>query len=353
MIYERIIRPAIFRLSRDDPEKAHEAVLKALHCLGQSEPLAKLVEKYFLANDKKLEQELWGLKFRNPVGLAAGFDKNAIAPRGLASLGFGFLEIGTVTPLLQEGKPRPRIFRFPDDQAIINRMGFNNYGVDAVALILKKAGKLPTPLGISLGKGKDTPLEKAVDDYICVLRKMYLLGDYFVGNLASPNTPGLRELQKKKYFEDFVVALQREAVELAAQNSIKKKPILIKIAPDITEEDLNNLLEVCLEQKIDGIVAVNTTVSRDGLSIQTNEEGGMSGAPLWPKTIRMARYIDESTGGKIPIIGVGGIFGPEEARQMLEIRSVKLIEVLTGLVYNGPSIVRNINRGLLLKQKRI
>jgi len=350
MIYEKAIRPLIFRLS-PDPEDAHEAVLNLLHNLGQAEPLAKLLEKYFLVNDKRLEQKLWGLKFPNPIGLAAGFDKNGVAIRGLKALGFGFLEIGTITPLRQEGKPRQRIFRFPKDLALINRMGFNNFGAEEVTAILRRTKKLSIPLGISLGKGKDTPLEKAVDDYIRVLRKMYLWGDYFVGNLASPNTAGLRELQTKKYFEDFVIALQEEAMKLADRNGIRKKPILIKIAPDIGKEDLDNLLDVCLDQKIEGIVAVNTTVSRDGLSVQTNEEGGLSGTPLWPKAISAARYIDRYTNSKLPIIGVGGISGPDQASEMLEIKSVKLLQVLTGLIYKGPLIAKNINKGILKPQK--
>lgn len=352
MVYEEVIRPLIFRFSRD-PEDAHEAVLSLLHNLGQVEPLAKLVEKHFLVSDKRLEQNLWGLKFRNPVGLAAGFDKNAIAIGGLAALGFGFLEIGTITPLPQEGKPRQRIFRFPKDSALINRMGFNNFGTDAVSAMLCRIKKLSIPLGISLGKGKDTPLEKAVDDYIRVLQKMYLQGDYFVGNLASPNTAGLRELQTKKYFADFVISLQEEAIKLADYNGIKKKPILIKIAPDISDEDLDNLLDVCLEQKIEGIVAVNTTVSREGLSVRTSEEGGMSGTPLWSKAIRTAQYIDHYTNSKLPIIGVGGISGSDQANEMLEIKSVKLLQVLTSLIYKGPSIARNINRGILLKPRKI
>lgn len=351
MMYD-VIRPLIFRLSRD-PEDAHEAVISLLHKLGETELLAKFIEKYFLVSNKKLEQKLWGLKFRNPVGLAAGFDKNGVAIRGLAALGFGFLEIGTVTPLPQEGKPRQRIFRFPKDLALINRMGFNNFGADKISAILSRTKKLSIPLGISIGKGKDTPLEKAVADYIRVLRKMYLQGDYFVGNLASPNTAGLRELQTKKYFENFVIALQEEASKLADCNGIKKKPILIKIAPEITKEDLDNLLGVCLDQKIEGIVAVNTTIGRDGLSVCTNEEGGMSGAPLWPKAIRTVRYIDDCTNSKLPIIGVGGIFGPTEANEMLKIKSVKLLQVLTGLIYKGPSIAKNINRGILLEPKKI
>lgn len=352
MIYKEIIRPAMFKLSKSDPEVAHEAVLRLLHYLGQVEPLARLTERYFLVRSKRLEQEIWGLKFRNPVGLAAGFDKNGVAIGGLEALGFGFLEIGTVTPLPQDGKPRPRIFRFPADLAIINHMGFNNYGADEVACILRRTKKLAIPLGISLGKGRDTPLEKAVDDYIYVLRKLYPYGDFFVVNFSSPNTANLRELQKKKYAEDLIRALQNEIIYLSGYGNLKKKPLLIKIAPDIAKKDLDELLNVCLEQKIDGIVAVNTTTSREGLSVQTDEEGGMSGPPLYRKAILMVRYIDAVTGGRIPIIGVGGIPGPEEARQMLEIRSVKLIEVLTGLIYKGPAIARNINKGLLIEPRR-
>jgi dihydroorotate dehydrogenase len=344
MLYESIVRPILFRLSADDPEEAHEAVLTLLRLVGKQEWLANLIEQFSSFEDSGLEQELFGLKFRNPVGLAAGFDKNAIALRGLQTLGFGFLEVGTVTRYEQEGNPRPRIFRFPENKAIINRMGFNNDGADKIGERLAKRKRLAIPLGISLGKSKITLLEKAVDDYLYSLRKLYPYGDYFIVNVSSPNTPGLRQLQERKYLDTLLFVLQRAGNDLAEKAGIQPKPILVKIAPDLGWEAINEVLEVCLSREIDGLIAVNTTITRDGLSVLTEEEGGLSGPPLWPKAISVVRYIYEHTEGKIPIIGVGGISGAEETYEMLKF--VNLTQVLTSFIYRGPFIARQINKGL-------
>jgi len=344
MFYERMVRPILFGLSADDPEEAHEKVLSLLRWVGEKERLARLIEWFSTIRDRRLGQEVFGLKFPNPVGLAAGFDKNAIALRGLQALGFGFIETGTIARFHQEGNPRPRIFRFPEDKALINRMGFNNDGADKVAERLAKARRLTMPVGISLGKSKITLLEEAANDYLYSLRKLYPCGDYFIVNVSSPNTPGLRQLQEKEYLDTLLFVLQKEGKALAGQSGIQPKPILVKIAPDLSWEAIDELLQICFDRQVAGLIAVNTTIARDGLSVSTKEEGGLSGRPLWPRAINIVRHIYQETKGKLPIIGVGGISGPEEAYQML--RYASLIQVLTGFIYQGPFIARQINRGL-------
>lgn len=346
MFYQQVIRPILFWLSVNDSEIAHEKILALLGLTGEKERLTRLIERFSTFRDRGLEQKIFGLKFRNPVGLAAGFDKNAIALQGLQSLGWGFLEAGTVTRYEQEGNPRPRIFRFPKDKALINRMGFNNDGADKVAQRLAKVRRLAIPLGISLGKSKITPLEKAIEDYRYSLGKLYPYGDYFVVNVSSPNTPGLRKLQDKGHLGNLLFVLRREAEDIAKRTGVQLKPIFVKVAPDLTLEAIDELLQVCLDSQVAGLIAVNTTITRDGLSVCVpfRGEGGLSGKPLWPKAISIVRYIHEQTAGKLPIIGVGGISGPEEAYQML--RYAVLIQVLTGFIYRGPFIARQINQGL-------
>ncbi len=320
MIYKKIIRPIIFRLSRDDPEIAHNIAIKLLYYLGKYKIIADLIERLFTIKDKRLEVKVWGLIFRNPLALAAGFDKDGIPRFGIQSLGVGFEVLGSFTQHLQNGNIRPRTSRFPKDEAIINRMGFNNPGADNVAMELSNKRKLSIPLGISLGKSLITPIEDAVRDYLYSLRKLYLYGDFFIVNVSSPNTLNLRELQKKEYLKNILTCLQDEIRALAKKHDTNEKPLLIKIAPDLTEEKLNDILDICIELEIDGIVAVNTTTSRWGLSVPAHEEGGLSGRPLWPKAIKIVRYIDKYTKSTIPIIAVGGIFGPEQANEMLKIK---------------------------------
>ena len=344
MIYRWMVRPILFKMSKKDSEKAHDLVLPLLSIIGKQKWLAKLIEQFSTFEDAGLEQELFGLKFRNPVGLAAGYDKNAVALQGLQTLGFGFIEAGTVTRDEQEGNPRPRIFRFPKDEAIINRMGFNNDGADKVSEYLRETRKLDIPLGISLGKSKNTPLEKAAEDYLYSFRKLYSYGDYFVVNVSSPNTPGLRQLQEKKNLDNLILELQRENKILAKQIGCPRKRIWIKISPDIDRDTIDELVSVCFERGFTGLIAVNTTITRDGLSMSTAEEGGLSGKPLWPKAISVVRYIYERTKGIIPIIGVGGISSPEEAYEML--KYAHLIQIYTGLIYKGPFFARQINKGL-------
>lgn len=350
MLYQKLVRPFVFWYSKDDPERAHEKVLALLSWTGKHERLAGLIEQLLTIKNERLEQEAFGLKFRNPVGLAAGFDKNAVASRGLQSIGLGFIEDGTITQYEQAGYPRPRIHRIPRDKAVINRMGFNNDGADKIEVRLAQTERLSIPVGINLGKSMITPLEKAVEDYLYSFRMLYRYGDYFVINVSSPNTPGLRKLQEKDSFNTLLLTLQTEAKNLAVKFGIEQKPVLAKIAPDLSWEAIDELLEVCLERKVAGLIVCNTTITRDGLSVPTNWEGGLSGEPLWFKAISLVRYISQHTEKKLPIIGVGGISNPEKAYEMLKYAC--LIQVLTGLVYEGPFIASTINRGLLRLMNR-
>jgi len=344
MMYEWMIRPILFKIFSKDPEKAHEIALFLLKLIGKQKWLAKLIELYSTYEDTSLEQELFGLKFRNPVGLAAGFDKNGVALRGFQVLGFGFIEIGTVTQNEQEGSPRPRIFYFPKDEAIINRRGFPNDGADKIRRHLVDTGEMDIPLGVSLGKSKNTPLEEAAADYLYSFLTLYFYGDYFTVNVSSPNMPNLRKLQEKEPLKFIITTLQRADKYLAERNHLLPKPILVKVAPDLSWGAIDEVLEVCLDCKVDGLIAVNTTTSRDGLSVPTTEEGGMSGGPLWLKAYTVVRYISERVQGQIPIIGVGGISSAEEAYEML--KYANLVQVYSSLVYKGPSIIYRINEGL-------
>ena len=348
MIYKKIISPLLFYWSRNDPEKAHEIGIKFLYYVGKYKIIADFIEKLITVKDKRLETEVWGLKFRNPLALAAGFDKDGIARYGIKTLGSGFGVLGSTTQYRQEGNERPRTFRLIKYKSLINWMGFNNPGADDTSEELKNGEKLLIPLEISLGKSLITPIENAVEDYLYSLRKLYLYGDFFVVNISSPNTLNLRMLQKKEYLENIIIRLQDEMKTLAKQHNItKKKPLLIKIAPDLTQKELDDVLDVCIESKIDGIVAVNTTTSRENVPIQAPERGGLSGALLWEKAIATVKYIDKYTNSTIPIIAVGGISTPEQAQEMLAIKSVKLIKIFTAFVFEGPLIIRKINKGIL------
>lgn len=344
MFYRWMVRPILFKMSKKDPEKAHDLVLPLLEFVGRRKLLASFIERCSTYEDEALEQEVFGLKFRNPVGLAAGFDKNGIALRGLQSLGFGFIEMGTVTSLKQPGNPRPRVFRFPKDKAIINRMGFPNDGAVTVSWNIRDRRKTSIPLGISLGKSKDTPLEAVVFDCAYSFRELYNFGDYFVINISSPNTPGLRKLQEKEYLKELVAALQEQNKILAQSTYQNPKKILVKIAPDLSLEAIDDVLEVCFDYGVDGIVAVNTTITRDGLSTPTTEEGGLSGRPLWPKALGTIVYLSIKINGRIPIIGVGGISTAKQAYEMLQY--AHLIQIYSSLVYQGPAVVLQINEGL-------
>ena len=343
MIWKSVIRPIFFALSRRDPERIHEFVLNLLGMFGKVRPLAGMVRSITTINSPQLPRTVFGLHFPSPVGLAAGFDKNAQAVQGLAALGFGFVEVGTVTQHPQAGNPRPRMFRLAQDEALINRMGFNNYGADALAEQLAHTPKLPVPLGINIGKSKITPIEQAAGDYLYSFERLYPFGDYFVINVSSPNTPGLRTLQEKPQLDALLSALRTKGKELADNG--QPKPILVKIAPDLTQEAVADVLAVCADRGLDGIIATNTTLGREGLKTAIKEDGGLSGRPLTAKSRDMVRFI-RSQDKKLPIIGVGGIFTGRDAAAMLD-AGANLVQVYTSFVYEGPFVAKKINHALI------
>lgn len=368
MIWKTLLRPAMFALP---PEAAHHAGITALKFMG-AEPLKSFVEKRFVVEDPALEVAIGGLEFPNPVGLGAGFDKDAEALPGLEALGFGFLEAGTLTPRPQPGNPPPRLFRFPRDKALVNRMGFNNVGASAVAhrftemfryacetenghsrgdTVPEIAGQhLSVPLGINIGKNKDTPLEQAASDYLFCLNLLHPWANFFVVNVSSPNTPGLRGLQSPKELEALLSALGKKNDALAAETAGVHKPLLfVKISPD--EEHGEETADIALRCGFSGIVATNTTKSREGLSTEAPADGGLSGAPLRARSTEVVRRLHKAARGKLAIIGVGGIFTAEDAYEKI-LAGASLVEVYTGFIYEGMSIARNINLGLLKLLKR-
>ena len=295
--------------------------------------------------DPALEVEAFGLKFRNPVGLAAGFDKDAKLFDELSSFGFGFIEIGTLTPKGQDGNPKPRLFRLPKDQSLINRMGFNNQGVESAIERLKKK-RSEVIIGGNIGKNKVTPNDEAVNDYVLSFEALFPYVDYFVVNVSSPNTPNLRELQEKEPLKLLLMAL-------TAANSLKqiKKPILLKIAPDLTNEQLDDIIEIVEETKIDGVIATNTTISREDLKtdkakVEEIGAGGVSGKAVRERSTEVIKYLHEKSNGAFPIVGVGGINTAEDAIEKLK-AGATLIQVYTGFIYEGPAMVKNINKGIL------
>lgn len=296
----------------------------------------------YLLNDKALERELFGLKFKNPVGLAAGFDKDAKLYNELANFGFGFIEIGTLTPKPQSGNPKKRLFRLKEDSAIINRMGFNNGGVqEAVERLKKNKGVL---IGGNIGKNKVTPNENAVDDYEICFNALFDYVDYFVVNVSSPNTPNLRELQDKEPLTQLLKALQ--VLNFKKANS---KPILLKIAPDLTDDQLLDIIDIVKTTKIDGVISTNTTISRKGLlSDNKTEVGGLSGKPLTQRSTEVIRFLAEKSNKAFPIIGVGGIHSAEDALEKLE-AGADLVQLYTGFIYEGPQLVKEINKAILKK----
>jgi len=300
-----------------------------------------------------LAKEIFGLSFRNPVGLGAGFDKNALYLRELEALGFGFVEIGTVTPLPQDGNEQPRLFRLPEDQALINRMGFNNDGVTVIAERLKKwrTGRTPLIIGGNIGKNKVTPNEDAWKDYEICFRGLFDFVDYFVVNVSSPNTPGLRELQEKDALRKILTNLQGINRELAGEKGIKPRPLLLKIAPDLNWQQIDDVVDLALEIRLDGLVATNTTISREKLltsaaRLASIGAGGLSGAPLNERSSEVVRYIHRKTRGSIPLIASGGIFTGEDAKEKID-AGASLIQVWTGFIYEGPFITRAICGKLL------
>ena len=333
-----LLRPLLFRL---DPETAHGLTLKLLRLAGIFPPSRWLLEALYAV--PQLPTRVFGLTFRNPVGLAAGYDKDALALRGLAALGFGHLEIGTVTPLPQAGNPKPRIFRLVEDEAIINRMGFPGQGAISVArrLTSSPAHRRPAVLGVNLGKNRDTPLEEAAADYLALLRIFAPLADYLVINVSSPNTVGLRRLQGRGMLEELLSALRRERAACKQQ-----PPILVKLAPDMEDDELDDALAAITDQDMDGVIVTNTTLGRDGLhSPLAAESGGLSGRPLGIPSETVLGKVLKRLDGRLPVVSAGGIMCPADAKRRLELGAA-LVQVYTGLVYAGPGLVREIVRGL-------
>jgi dihydroorotate dehydrogenase len=330
-VYERVLRPVLFRT---DAEVAHTRMLRLL----------SRVPGALVRPPRGAARTVFGVRFPNPVGLAAGMDKDGVALRAWPAFGFGFVEVGTVTRHAQPGNPRPRLFRLTGSAAVVNRMGFNNAGAHALAARLARYGPLAVPLGISLGKSKVTPLESAVEDYLDSLRALYPYGDYFAVNVSSPNTPRLRTLQDAGHLDALLGALRAHAV---AQPTVK--PILVKIAPDLTEPAIADLLAVCERHAVAGIIATNTTTGRPGTAAadpRAGEAGGLSGAPLFALSRRVVEFVHAESGGRLPVVAVGGIATPDDAARMFD-AGAALVQLYTALIYRGPAAVRAIARTTL------
>jgi dihydroorotate dehydrogenase len=345
-LYSSILRPILFRLPA---ESAHEL---ALHSLSFA--LGSKTVREFVAHRSESHPfgslPRFGLEFRNPVGLAAGFDKNGTAAQALAALGFGFIEVGSVTSEAQPGNPRPRLFRLPRDRALINRAGFNNCGAAQLAENLGRR-RPDCIVGVNIGKSRQVEIENAIPDYLTSLEEVYRVADYIAINVSSPNTPNLRELQRPEMLEELLKSLQRRNSELAQSHSLAgPKPLLLKIAPDLTEADIESIVEVALNQNVAGVIATNTTVRRDGLRTSPTEvtaygQGGLSGAPLQNRSNEVIALIYRLTKGTLPIIGVGGIFTAADAWKKI-CAGASLIQLYTGFIYQGPTVARQINEGL-------
>lgn len=337
-MYKSIVRPLLFKF---DPEGVHHFSFRSIKLLSKL-GLTRLAKSSFQVEDKALEREVFGLKFKNPVGLAAGFDKDAKLYQELSDFGFGFVEIGTLTPKPQPGNPKKRLFRLKEDQAIINRMGFNNGGVEAAVTRLKKNKNVL--IGGNIGKNKVTPNEEAFNDYKICFEALYDYVDYFVVNVSSPNTPNLRALQDKEPLTKLLAGLQ----EL---NKLKGgKPILLKIAPDLTDEQLLDIIDIVKTTQIAGVIATNTTISREGLKSENRvETGGLSGKPLKDRSTEVIRFLSVKSNRAFPIIGVGGIHSAADALEKLE-AGASLIQLYTGFIYEGPGLIKRINQEIL-KQK--
>ena len=338
-MYKRLLRPILFLF---DPELIHHISFFIIKIFVNIPGVKYLTKKNFSITSKSLEREVFGIKFPNPVGLAAGFDKNAELFSELSSFGFGFIEIGTVTPQPQPGNKKKRIFRLTKDQSLINRLGFNNKGVTYIKNNLKNKGKII--IGANIGKNKNTPNVKAIDDYLSCFNNLYDCVDYFVINISSPNTPNLRDLQDKKPLTTLVRKLN-----LHRNKKKKRKPILLKISPDLSKNKLLDIISVVQKEHLDGVIATNTTVTRENLESEqklTSESGGLSGKKLTSKSNEVIRFIHEKSNGSFPIIGVGGIFSPADVIEKLK-SGASLVQVYTGFIYEGPNIVKKINRELL------
>ncbi|MEQ5789578.1 quinone-dependent dihydroorotate dehydrogenase [Muricauda sp. NFXS6] len=344
-MYKFLIRPVLFLF---DPEAVHHFSFWAIKLFSKL-GFSGLFRKIFEVKDPKLEREVFGVKFKNPVGLAAGFDKNAKLYNEFSDFGFGFVEIGTVTPKPQPGNPKKRLFRLREDKAIINRMGFNNKGVFEAVEQLKKKHRVI--IGGNIGKNKVTPNEAAIKDYLICFEALFEHVDYFVVNVSSPNTPGLRELQDKEPLTKLLKKLKSQNKKLAKSTANREKPILLKIAPDLTDDQLLDIIEIVAETKIDGVIATNTTIERKGLKshlILSEEKGGLSGKPLSKRSTEVIRFLSDNSRKAFPIIGVGGIHSAEDALEKLE-AGADLVQLYTGFIYEGPALIKKINKAILEK----
>ncbi|MGB5363288.1 MAG: quinone-dependent dihydroorotate dehydrogenase [Aureibaculum sp.] len=340
-MYKSFIRKIFFLF---DAEKVHHFTFSILKLIFKLPLVATIVKNIYKVEDPNLERNLFGLTFKNPVGLAAGFDKNAQLYNEFANFGFGFVEIGTVTPKPQDGNPKKRIFRLIEDEALINRMGFNNDGVEVVSKRLRSR-KSDIIIGGNIGKNKVTPNETAVQDYIINFEALFDVVDYFVVNVSSPNTPNLRDLQEK-------APLTKLLNELQEKNNLHnvRKPILLKIAPDLTNSQLEDIIDIVKITKIDGVIATNTTISREGLTANDkNEIGGLSGKPLTKRSTEVIRFLSERSNKAFPIIGVGGIHSAQDAIEKIQ-AGADLIQIYTGFIYEGPVLVKKINKAILANQ---
>ena len=338
-MYKTIIRPVLFLF---DPEKVHYFIFSLIRNLSKIPGVKSLFKSLYQIENPILERELFGLKFKNPVGLAAGFDKDAKLFNELSNFGFGFIEIGTLTPRPQPGNPKKRLFRLKSDSAIINRMGFNNGGVEEAVIRLKKnKGVL---IGGNIGKNKITPNEIAIKDYEICFEALFNYVDYFVVNVSSPNTPNLRALQDKEPLTNLLKALQ-----VLNFGKTKSKPILLKIAPDLTDEQLMDIIDIVKTTKIDGVIATNTTISREGLTCANKSEtGGLSGKPLTKRSTEVIRFLAKKSNKSFPIIGVGGIYSANDALDKLD-AGADLVQLYTGFVYEGPKLIKDINKAIIKK----
>ncbi|WP_460616883.1 quinone-dependent dihydroorotate dehydrogenase [Hymenobacter ruber] len=342
-MYKALVKPVLFNL---DAERAHHLVFNNLRRAARVPGTPALLRALYDFQHPSLEREVFGLKFPNPVGLAAGFDKNAALTDELATLGFGFVEIGTVTPRPQPGNPQPRLFRLPQDEALVNRMGFNNDGAAVVAARLARRRNRQLLIGGNIGKNKDTPNERAAEDYVACFEALAEVVDYFVVNVSSPNTPGLRELQEKK---PLIEILQR--VQTRNQARTSPRPLLLKIAPDLTDSQLDDILKIARETQLSGLVATNTTISRADLTTEPSYvaslgAGGLSGRPLRARATEVIRYLHRKSDGGLPIIGAGGIHSAADAQEKLA-AGATLVQLYTGFIYEGPALVSRINRSLV------
>ncbi|MBL0740885.1 quinone-dependent dihydroorotate dehydrogenase [Chryseolinea lacunae] len=341
-MYKALIRPLLFTV---DPEKIHHIVFRVLQFTGKIPGAKALLRLFYAYEHPSLQRKLFGITFKNPVGLAAGFDKDARLIDEMASLGFGSIEIGTLTPLAQPGNDKPRLFRLPHDGALINRMGFNNEGVETAVKRLKQRSS-SVVVGGNIGKNKVTPNEQANDDYAKAFEALYEYVDYFVINVSSPNTPGLRALQEKEPLGKLMAYIKQ-----LSDAKPQPKPVLLKIAPDLTPEQLHDIVDILKATRTDGIIATNTTISRDGLNtpkatLDQIGNGGLSGRPLTKRSTEVIRYLRTALGPTFPIIAVGGIFTAEDALEKID-AGADLIQLYTGFIYEGPGVVKRINKGLV------